>query len=76
MNDVEKIELIKTGAVQIYTEQGLADRFRSGKRLTFKLGADPRRPDLHLIDGVMVEDPMFKISVTEPFVIQFGKNKI
>ncbi|NJD02616.1 MAG: hypothetical protein FIA99_08490 [Ruminiclostridium sp.] len=27
------------------------------------------------IDGVTVEDPMLKISITEPFILQFGKNK-
>ena len=54
MNNAEKIELIKNGAVHIYSEQGLADRFRSGKRLTIKLGADPSRPDLHLGHSVVL----------------------
>jgi hypothetical protein len=27
------------------------------------------------IDGATIEDPMLKISVKEPFVLQFGKNK-
>ena len=27
------------------------------------------------IDGLIVEDPMLKISLTEPFILQFGKNK-
>lgn len=52
--DMEKIELIKNGAVQIYSEQGLTERLRSGKRLTIKLGADPSRPDLHLGHSVVL----------------------
>ena len=54
MNNAEKIELIKNGAVQIYSEQGLTDRLSSGKRLTIKLGADPSRPDLHLGHSVVL----------------------
>jgi tyrosyl-tRNA synthetase len=27
------------------------------------------------INGVTVEDPMLKVTVTEPFVLQFGKNR-
>ncbi|HHT48348.1 MAG TPA: tyrosine--tRNA ligase [Firmicutes bacterium] len=51
---MEKIELIKNGAVQIYSEQGLTEKLLSGKRLTIKLGADPSRPDLHLGHSVVL----------------------
>ncbi|MDR3551644.1 MAG: tyrosine--tRNA ligase [Clostridia bacterium] len=54
MDNVEKIELIKNGAVQIYSEQGLTERLQSGKTLTIKLGADPSRPDLHLGHSVVL----------------------
>jgi tyrosyl-tRNA synthetase len=52
--NMEKIELIKSGAIQIYSEQGLIERLRSGRRLTIKLGADPSRPDLHLGHSVVL----------------------
>jgi tyrosyl-tRNA synthetase len=52
--NMEKIELIKNGAVQIYSEQGLTERLRSGGLLTIKLGADPSRPDLHLGHSVVL----------------------
>jgi len=42
------IELALRGAVQIFSEDGVRDRFKSGKRLRIKLGADPSKPDLHL----------------------------
>lgn len=54
MTNQERIELIKSGAVQIYSEQGLTERLQSGKRLTIKLGADPSRPDLHLGHSVVL----------------------
>ena len=45
---MEKLDLIKRKAVQIFSEKELEDRLNSGKKLTIKLGADPSRPDLHL----------------------------
>ncbi len=54
MDKAERIEQIKDGAVQIYSEHGLTDRLSSGKRLTIKLGADPSRPDLHLGHSVVL----------------------
>ena len=54
MNNPGKIERIKNGAVQIYSEQGLTERLQSGKSLTIKLGADPSRPDLHLGHSVVL----------------------
>ncbi|MDR1629488.1 MAG: tyrosine--tRNA ligase [Oscillospiraceae bacterium] len=48
MNRTEKIELIKSGAVQIYSEDSLTKRLENGRPLIIKFGADPSRPDLHL----------------------------
>ena len=45
---MNKIELIKRKAVQIFSEEDLLKKLNSGKKLTIKLGADPSRPDLHL----------------------------
>ena len=50
----EKINLIKRRAIEIYSEKGLEDRLKSGKKLTIKLGADPSRPDLHLGHSVVL----------------------
>ena len=46
MND--NLELIKRRAVQIFSEEDLDEKMKSGKKLVIKLGADPSRPDLHL----------------------------
>jgi len=54
MDTIQAMEHIKSGAVQIFSEQGLMDRLQSGKRLTVKLGADPSRPDLHLGHSVVL----------------------
>jgi tyrosyl-tRNA synthetase len=54
MDNAERIKLILSGAVNIYSEQGLVDRLKSGKTLTIKLGADPSRPDLHLGHSVVL----------------------
>lgn len=45
---MDNLELIKRGAVQIFSEEDLDKKMKSGKKLTIKLGADPSRPDLHL----------------------------
>lgn len=45
---MDNLELIKRRAVQIFSEEDLDKRIKSGKKLTIKLGADPSRPDLHL----------------------------
>jgi len=45
---MNEISLALRGAVQIFSEEGLMSRLKSGKRLKIKLGADPSRPDLHL----------------------------
>lgn len=44
----EKIELVIRRAVQIFNEDSLREKLKSGKKLIVKFGADPSRPDLHL----------------------------
>lgn len=51
---MDKINLIKNTAVQIFSEEGLMERLKSGKTLKIKLGADPSRPDLHLGHSVVL----------------------
>ena len=48
MNNDEIIKIIKRKAVQIFNEEDLDKKLKSGKKLTIKLGADPSRPDLHI----------------------------
>lgn len=45
---MSELDLIKRKAVQIFSEEELDEKIKSGKKLTIKLGADPSRPDLHL----------------------------
>jgi len=45
---MNKLDLIKRSAVQIFSEEDLDEKINSGKKLVIKLGADPSRPDLHL----------------------------
>ena len=45
---MEKIDIIKRKAVQIFSEEDLDKKLKSGKQLTIKFGADPSRPDLHI----------------------------
>ena len=48
MSKEEKIELILRRGVQIFNEESLKEKLKSGKKLIVKFGADPSRPDLHL----------------------------
>lgn len=49
MDKTEKsIELLRSAAVNIYSENELVNAIKSGKKLKVKLGADPTAPDLHL----------------------------
>lgn len=48
MTKNEQIELVIRKAVQIFNEDSLAEKLKSGKKLIIKFGADPSRPDLHL----------------------------
>jgi tyrosyl-tRNA synthetase len=47
-------EAIRRDAVDIFSEEGLREKLRSGRRLKVKLGADPSRPDLHLGHSVVL----------------------
>ena len=48
MNNDNNIDIIVRKAVQIYSEDTLVKKLKSGKKLVIKFGADPSRPDLHL----------------------------
>ena len=48
MNNEKNIDIIVRKAVQIYSEDTLVKKLKSGKKLVVKFGADPSRPDLHL----------------------------
>src|SRR5512137_1109965 len=47
-----QIEILKRGAVEIYSEKELVEKLtnsaKSGKPLRVKLGLDPTSPDIHL----------------------------
>ena len=45
---MDNLEIIKRKAVQIFNEEDLEKKIKSGKKLTIKFGADPSRPDLHI----------------------------
>ena len=40
-DNLDLLEIIKRKAVQIFSEEDLERKIRSGKKLTIKLGADP-----------------------------------
>ena len=49
MDNTEKtLELLRSGTVNIYSEDELVKAIKSGKKLKVKLGADPTACDLHL----------------------------
>ncbi|HEX4068791.1 MAG TPA: tyrosine--tRNA ligase [Candidatus Babeliales bacterium] len=49
MDNIEKtLELLRSGTVNIYSEDELVKAIKSGKKLKVKLGADPTASDLHL----------------------------
>lgn len=45
---MENLEIIKRKAVQIFSNEDLEEKIKSGKKLKIKFGADPSRPDLHI----------------------------
>ena len=45
---MNEIDLIKRKAVDIFSEEDLDKKLKSGKKLIIKLGCDPSRPDLHI----------------------------
>lgn len=54
MKEEQILESIKERAVNIYAEDSLLKKLKSGKQLRIKLGADPSRPDLHLGHSVVL----------------------
>ena len=50
----EVFNILKRDAVSIYSEEGLYEKLKSGRKLRIKLGADPSRPDLHLGHSVVL----------------------
>ena len=53
-DNLDLLEIIKRKAVQIFSEEDLEKKIKSGKKLTIKLGADPSRPDLHIGHSVVL----------------------
>ena len=51
---MNEIDLIKRKAVNIYSEEDLEKKLKSGKKLIVKFGADPSRPDLHIGHSVVL----------------------
>lgn len=51
---MDNLELIKRKAVQIFNEEDLENKIKSGKKLVIKFGADPSRPDLHIGHSVVL----------------------
>ena len=51
---MDNLNIIKRKAVQIFNEEDLDKKIKSGKKLTIKLGADPSRPDLHIGHSVVL----------------------
>ncbi len=45
---MNNLEMIKRKAIQIFNEEDLERKIKSGNKLTIKFGADPSRPDLHI----------------------------
>ena len=51
---MDNLSLIKRKAVQIFNEEDLEKKIKSGKKLIIKFGADPSRPDLHIGHSVVL----------------------
>lgn len=54
MNELETIQKLSSGTVNIYSEDELVEAIKKGKKLKVKLGADPTAPDLHLGHAVVL----------------------
>ncbi len=48
MSPEEQLQILKSGVVDLVTEEELLERLKEGRPLNVKLGVDPSRPDLHL----------------------------
>ena len=51
---MDNLEIIKRKAVQIFNEEDLEKKIKSGRKLVIKFGADPSRPDLHIGHSVVL----------------------
>ncbi|MBR0427353.1 MAG: tyrosine--tRNA ligase [Clostridia bacterium] len=51
---MDNLNIIKRKAVQIFNEEDLEKKIKSGKKLVIKFGADPSRPDLHIGHSVVL----------------------
>ena len=51
---MDNLSIIKRKAVQIFNEEDLNKKIKSGKKLVIKFGADPSRPDLHIGHSVVL----------------------
>ena len=51
---MDNLSIIKRKAVQIFNEEDLDKKIKSGKKLIIKFGADPSRPDLHIGHSVVL----------------------
>ena len=51
---MDNLEIIKRKAVDIFSEEDLDKKIKSGKKLSIKLGCDPSRPDLHIGHSVVL----------------------
>lgn len=54
MNQLDIIQQLSSGTVNIYSQDELVQAVKSGKKLKVKLGADPTAPDLHLGHAVVL----------------------
>ena len=54
MSVQEALSLIRRGTNEIISEEELAKKLSSGKKLRIKLGVDPTAPDLHLGHSVII----------------------
>ena len=51
---MDNLEIIKRKAEDIFSEEDLDKKIKSGKKLSIKLGCDPSRPDLHIGHSVVL----------------------
>ena len=54
MSLTDALSLIRRGTNEIISEEELAKKLASGKKLRIKLGVDPTAPDLHLGHSVII----------------------
>ena len=54
MSELDALSLIRRGTNEIISEEELAKKLASGKKLRIKLGVDPTAPDLHLGHSVII----------------------